>query len=134
MRSSGQPAYFRRRAISGARVPAQTTRRTRPESSSKSASQIHETSRPSAMRSFSAIQRSMPSPASRSRASSSSARVRSTSLAPAGFLISRIETGLPATSIVSTRPNTARIDSRPERISSSETPERRPAVIAASAL
>ena len=37
----------------------------------------------------------------------SSSRVRSTSLAPAGFLISRIETGLPATSIVSTRPNTA---------------------------
>ena len=42
-------------------------------------------------------------------ASASSSSVRSTSLAPAGFLIRRIETGLPPTSIVSTRPNTASI-------------------------
>ena len=88
---SGQPAYLRRRAISGARVPVQTARRTPPASSSKSASQIQETSRPSAMRSFSASQRSMPAAAP----SLSSASVRSTSFAPAGFLISRIETGLP---------------------------------------
>src|SRR6185503_5174022 len=35
--SSGQPAYFSRSAISGARVPEQTTRRTPPASSSRSA-------------------------------------------------------------------------------------------------
>ena len=74
--------------------------------SSKSASQTQEMSRPSAIRSLSAIQRSIPSPAS-------SLSVRRTSFAPAGFLISRIETGLPATSIVSTRPNTARISASP---------------------
>ena len=51
-------AYLRRSAISSARVPEQVTRRHRPRSSSKSASQIHETSRPSAIRSLSAIQRS----------------------------------------------------------------------------
>ena len=58
--SGSMPAYLRRTAISGARVPAQTTRRTAPASSSKSASQIQETSRPSAIRSLSAIQRSRP--------------------------------------------------------------------------
>ena len=41
--------------------------------------------------------------------------MRSTSLAPAGFLISRIETGLPPTSIVSTRPKTARDRLQPAR-------------------
>ena len=54
------PAYLSRTAISGARVPEQTTRRTAPARSSKSASQIQETSRPSAIRSLSAIQRSSP--------------------------------------------------------------------------
>ena len=43
----------------------------------------------------------------RRRARTPGCSVRRTSLAPAGFLISRIETGLPSTSIVSTRPNTA---------------------------
>ena len=119
--SVGQPAYFSRRAISGARVPAQTTRRTWPAKSSKSASQIQETSRPSAMRSLSAIQRSRPpsSPAS-------SFSVRRTSLAPAGFLISRIETGTPATSIVSTRPKAACISPRAVTIRSGATPRLRP--------
>ena len=45
----------------------------------------------------------------------SSVSVRSTSFAPAGFLIRRIETGLPETSMVSTRPKTARMDSSPAR-------------------
>ena len=112
----------------GARVPAQITRRTPLESSSKSASQIQETSRPSAIRSLSAIQRSIPP------FDDSSVRVLSTSLAPAGFLIRRIETGLPETSIVSTRPKTACMDSSPSRISSSEIPERSAAATAASAL
>ena len=75
--------------------------------SSKSASQTQETSRPSAIRSLRAIHRSRPSACSRAASSRS---VRSTSLAPAGFLISRIETGVPATSIVSTRPNAACTD------------------------
>ena len=86
-----------RSAISSARVPEQVARRTRPASTSKSASQIQETSRPSAMRSFSASQRSSPP--------SSSVSVRSTSFAPAGFLTSRIDTWRPAIGIVSTRPN-----------------------------
>ena len=73
-----------------------TSRAGRPHSSSKSASQIHETSRPSAILSFSAIQRSS--------APSSSVSVRSTSFAPAGFFTSRIDTGRPPTGIVSTRP------------------------------
>ena len=72
-------------------MPAQTTRRTAPASSSKSASQTQETSRPSAIRSLRAIQRSI-----RRRVAASSRSVRSTSLAPAGFLISRIETAVPA--------------------------------------
>ena len=78
-------------------MPEQVARRTRPASSSKSASQIQETSRPSAMLSFSASHRSS--------FPSSSVSVRSTSLAPAGFFTSRIDTGRPSTGIVSTRPN-----------------------------
>ena len=57
-------------------------------SSSQSASQTHDTSRPSAMRSLRMPNRSSPSP--------SSASVRSTSLAPAGFLTSRMDVGAPA--------------------------------------
>ena len=49
IRSAGTPAYFMRTASSSARVPAQVTRRRRPASTSKSASQTHETSRPSAV-------------------------------------------------------------------------------------
>ena len=126
--STGQPAYFSRSAISGARVPAQTTRRTRPASSSKSASQTQETSRPSAIRSLSAIQRSIGS------RSASRPSVRRTSLAPAGFLISRIETGTPPTSIVSTRPKAARISPSAVAIRSGATPRRSAAATAASAL
>ena len=55
--------------------------------------------------------------------SASSRSVRSTSLAPAGFLISRIETGVPPTSIVSTRPKAARISPRAAAIRSGATPE-----------
>ena len=126
--SSGQPAYLRRSASSGARVPAQVTRCTESASSSKSASQIQETSRPSAIRSLRAIQRSSsPSPASRRS-------VRSTSLAPAGFLIRRIESSASSIGIVSTRPNAARISLSATPIRSGATPSRNPAAIAASAL
>ena len=91
------PAYFSRSAISSARVPVQVALRTWPASTSKSASQIHEMSRPSAIRSLRASQRSW--------RPSSSVRVRRTSFAPAGFLISRMETLRPSMGIVSTRPN-----------------------------
>ena len=61
--------------------------------------------------------------------------MRRTSLAPAGFLISRIETGVPATSIVSTRPKAACTDAqRARRARSSVTPRRSAAASAASAL
>ena len=81
------PAYLSRNASSAALVPAQVTRRTRPASSSKSASQIHETSCPSAVRSL-----RIPS---RSSSPCSSVSVRRTSFAPAGFLISRIDSSVP---------------------------------------
>ena len=130
--SGAMPAYLRRTAISGARVPAQVTRRTWPARSSKSASQTHEMSRPSAIRSLSATQRSrLGSPFE----SDSSSRVRSTSFAPAGFLIRRIESSLPATGTVSTRPNTARIASmRARRVRQRQIPAACAAVSAASAL
>ncbi len=51
-RSGATPAYLSRSAISAARVPAHVTCSTRSASSSKSASQIHETSLPSAVRSL----------------------------------------------------------------------------------
>ncbi len=93
------PAYLSRSAISSARVPVHVIRRARPASSSKSASQIHEMSRPSAMPSLSAIQRSS--------APSSSVSVRSTSFAPAGFFTSRIASSRPSTWSRSTRPKAA---------------------------
>ena len=78
------PAYFSRSASSSARVPEHTTRPARGASVSKSASQIQEMSRPSAMRSLRTIHTSSsPSP-------SAAASVRNTSFAPAGFLTSRI--------------------------------------------
>ena len=120
------PAYFSRSAISSARVPEQVARRTLPASTSKSASQIQETSRPSAMRSFSASHRSIEPP--------SSVSVRSTSLAPAGFLTSRIDTGRPPTGIVSTRPNTADTPSSPALTHSMGTPSSSAAAVAPSAL
>ena len=70
------------RQLGRAGAAAGDARRTRPASSSKSASQIQDTSRPSAMLSLSTP--------SRSCSPGSSASVRSTSLAPAGFLTSRI--------------------------------------------
>ena len=60
--------------------------------------------------------------------------MRRTSLAPAGFLISRIETGLPATSTVSTRPNAAFADASPATAVASGTSSRIAAASAASAL
>ena len=62
------PAYLSRSAISSARVPEQVTCRTRPASTSKSASQIHEMSRPSAMLSLRAIHRSSVAVLQRQRA------------------------------------------------------------------
>ncbi len=120
------PAYFSRSAISSARVPEQVTCRTRPASTSKSASQIHEMSRPSAMLSLRAIHRS--------RSPSSSVSVRSTSFAPAGFLISRIDSFLPSIGIVSTRPNAPAKPSSASPTVASGTPSSRTVAAAATAL
>ena len=49
--------------------------------------------------------------------------MRRTSLAPAGFLISRIETGLPSTGIVSTRPKAASTEASAPTAVSSVDPE-----------
>ena len=87
--SSAAPA--RRRACRSRSSGARAAR-----STSQSASHTQETSRPSAMRSLSTPRRSSSPP--------SSASVRSTSLAPAGFLTSRIEGRRPARSSVSARP------------------------------
>ena len=105
-RSTGTPAYFRRSASSAARVPAQVTRRdARTASSSKSASHIQETSRPSAVRSLRI--------ASTSSSPGSSASVRRISLAPAGFLISRIDSSVAPIRTRSARPNAAVTPPRP---------------------
>ena len=82
------------------------------------------------MRSLRAIQRSIPP----SPSSDSSSSVRRTSLAPAGFLISRIETAASPTAIVSTRPKAAFISPSAAAIRSGATPSRIPAVTAARAL
>ena len=81
--SIGTPACPGAGRSSAARVPAQVTRRTRGARTSKSASHTHETSLPSAIRSFST--------ASTSSSECSSVSVRRISLAPAGFLTSRID-------------------------------------------
>ena len=90
-RSAGQPAYLSRSAISGARVPAQTTRRTAPaeqlEVGVPDPGDVAAVGDP-------VVERDPEVDPARSPASSRS--VRSTSLAPAGFLISRIETGAAA--------------------------------------
>jgi hypothetical protein len=124
--SGSTPAYFSRSAISSARVPEQVARRMRPASSSKSASQIQETSRPSAIPSFSAIQRST--------WPSSSVSVRRTSFAPAGFLTSSSATSRSATRRRSTRPKTATAPDNPVRMSSAPTPSATAAAAAPSAL
>ena len=120
------PAYFRRSAISSARVPEHVTRLILPARSSKSASQIQETSRPSAIRSLRASQRSSEP--------SSSVSVRSTSLAPAGFLTSRIDSSRSPTAIVSTRPNAPPKPSSDVPTRSSGTPSSSAVVAAAIAL
>ena len=94
---------------------------------SKSASQIHDTSRPSAMRSLSTIHTSSPAP-------SAAARVRNTSFAPAGFLTSRIASLRPPTAICSARPNAAAKVSSPRRTSSRVMPSCRHVAAAPSAL
>ena len=95
-------------------------------SSSQSASQTHEMSRPSAVLSFSTPNRSSCSP--------SSASVRSTSLAPAGFLTSRIDVGRPPRSSVSARPNAGATARSPAAIASSGAPRARQSAAAPSAL
>jgi hypothetical protein len=85
--------------ISAARVPVTMTCATCGTSSSKSTSQIHDTSRPSAIRSFSATTSVL--------RAGSAASVRITSFAPAGFLISSTSAGRPSRSIRSPRPNAA---------------------------
>ena len=107
--------------------PSRSTRRTRPASSSKSASQIQETSRPSAIRSLSASQRS-------SRPSSSIS-VRSTSFAPAGFLTSRIEQLAAAhRDRLHAAEGAAEALERPRTTSPSGTPSSSAAAVAATAL
>ena len=102
------------RASSAARVPLHVTRRTRPAMTSKSASQTHETSRPSAILSLRTARTSC-SPGS-------SASVRRTSLAPAGFFTSRIARSRPAIGTVSARPKAACVDCRPATMSASGAP------------
>ena len=131
MASGAMPAYLRRTAISGARVPAQVTRRTWPARSSKSASQTQEMSRPSAMRSLSATQRS-------SVGSPFDARLeeqRAEHLVGAGRVLDQ-EDGyvLAGDRTVSTRPKTARISSMARAASGSAKPSRCAAASAASAL
>ena len=93
---------------------------------SQSASHTHETSRPSAMRSLRTPKRSSAPP--------SSASVRRTSFAPAGFLTSRIEVGRPSRSIVSARPKAGSTAPRPAAIVGSSTPSERQSAAAPSAL
>ena len=85
--------------MSHARKPDTVTERVLPSSSSKSTSQIQETSRPSAMLSFRKTARSEFEPLA--------AIVRSTWLSPAGFLASMIWTSRPPTRIRSCRPKPA---------------------------
>ena len=82
-------------------------------SGSKSTSQIHETSCPSAIASLSATTRTGGTPVS---------SVRTTSFAPAGFLMRRRTTDLPPAGIRSKRPNAALNRSSPARTSSSDAP------------
>ena len=64
----------------------------------------------------------------------SSASVRSTSFAPAGFLTSRMRVSRPATVTVSARPKAALVLSRPATMSASDIPKATPRAAAASAL
>ena len=97
--SSSRPPYVNRSASSAARAPLATTRSSPVRSGSKSTSQIHETSRPSAISSFSATTTVL--------GGRPSTRVRTTSFAPAGFLTSSSSSCLPSTGIRSKRPNAA---------------------------
>ena len=94
-------------------------------SGSKSTSQIQETSWPSAIASFSAITSTGGTPIS---------SVRTTSLAPAGFLMSSRTTDFPPVGIRSKRPNAALKRISPRRTPSSVAPIARHKAAAAVAL
>ena len=106
--------------------PRRRHARVRARISSQSTSQIHETSVPSAMRSFRAtiVWRSSPAP----RAS-----VASASLAPAGFLISSMTAARSASAIRWKRPNAGRKRASPDAMSSSDEPSARATPAAARA-
>ena len=97
-RSAGSPPYAILRPSSAARSPVAMTSPACSSSGSKSTSQIHDTSWPSAIASFSAMTSTGGTPIS---------SVRTTSFAPAGFLMSRRTTDLPPAGIRSNRPNAA---------------------------
>src|SRR5919201_2968119 len=126
IRSAGTPAYLRRTAISAARVPLHVAQRTRGARISKSASQTQLTSRPSAMLSLRTARTSC-SPSSKTS-------VRSTSLAPAGFLTRRIARSRSPTRRVSARPNAGETPSSPPVTSSRLAPSASASAAAPSAL
>ena len=117
------PAYFSRSAASLARVPEQTTLRRRGATTSQSTSQTQETSRPSAMRSLSA----------NSIEAASAGRMRSTSFAPAGFLISSNTSSAVPTLRRWKRPNAPWKRASPSAITSSGSPRTPARAAAASA-
>src|SRR6185437_10892658 len=126
IRSGSRPSYLKRSASSAARSPVATNRSRPARSGSKSTSQIHDTSRPSAIASFNPITTTEGVPPS--------TIVRTASFAPAGFLINSIRRLRSPTAIRSKRPNAALKDASPDTISSSEAPTLRPSEAAASAL
>src|SRR6185369_1388782 len=121
--AGSSPPYLKRRASSWAREPLTTSSCTEPTSGSKSTSQIHETSRPSAISSFSAASRRTGAPASTS--------VRTTSFAPAGFLTRRSRTVRSPAVMRSKRPNAARKRANPASTSFSPAPRTRESEVAA---
>src|SRR5437867_4391607 len=100
IRSFASPAYLKRRARSRPRRPVMTACSTEGARASKSASQIHETSRLSASRSLSAARRRGVRPVSRSAPIAA--------LNPAGFFTRTSRSVRPLCSIVSSRPNAGR--------------------------
>src|SRR5512132_3919214 len=124
--SAEKPPYLQRSAISAARSPVTTTRPSPASSGSQSTSQIHETSRPSAIASFSASTASLGAPPATS--------VRTASFAPAGFFTSSTSRRLSPIGIRSKRPNAAPKRSSPAAASSSVDPRAVASEAAASAL
>src|SRR5712692_8238427 len=120
------PAYLRRTARSWARLPAGTTTCARPRRRSKSTSQIHETSVPSAFLSFRPIRKFWP-PAR-------STAVRRVSLKPAGFLDRTRLSSRPLASRRSCRPKAARKVRKRSAMNAGSKPRESPAASAASAL